>query len=466
MQIARAAYALTAQRRRGVDDRGRPVAPGPIGDPLLGHYRHVQKDRIGYLTKLFVEHGDLVHLHVLGMPIFIAAHPDYVEHVLNRAYRVYTKQTVGYKRLREFLGNGLLTSEGSFWLRQRRIAQPAFHRSRIEGFAGSMVRAAEDQVERWSREKRAIDVTEDLMRVTLRIAGETLLSNDPSDHAQTVGRAISVMLEEANQRINRPQIIPERIPTPRNRRYLAARAALDSIVLAIIDERRRGKTRGDDLLQMLLEARDEETGEGMNDQQLRDEVMTMFLAGHETTSNMLSWTLYLLSRSPEHERRVHEEALAVLGDRSARADDIGKLVYTKRVIQEAMRLYPPAWIMGRSPSEDDELGGYTIPKGSLVFVSPWITHRHPGFWTDPEGFDPDRWLPERVAEQHRYQYFPFAGGPRMCIGAGFAMMEGQLLLATFLRRLRFDLVPGHPVEVDPLVTLRPKHGIKVHVHPR
>jgi len=233
----------------------------------------------------------------------------------------------------------------------------------------------------------------------------------------------------------------------------------------MIADRRRGEAK-DDLLQMLLEARDEETGEGMDDIQLRDEAMTMFLAGHETTANALTWSLLLLSRYPQTARKLADEAGDVLGDRSATAADLPKLEHARRALSESMRLYPPVWVIGRSPSEDVRFDGYPVPRGSLIFISPYVTQRHPKFWEDPEGFDPDRFAPEKQKAMHRFQYFPFSAGPRMCIGMGFAMMEGQLLLATMMRRYRFDVQPGHPIEPEPLITLRPKYGLSVRVHRR
>jgi cytochrome P450 len=301
-------------------------------------------------------------------------------------------------------------------------------------------------------------------RLTLQVAGETLLSTDPSDDASVIASSLVTVLEETNDRLSAFWSAPLDWPLPRNRRYLAARAQLDRIVLEIIEERRRGQTSHDDLLQMFLEARDDVTGERMDDRQLRDEVMTMFVAGHETTSNALSWTLYLLSRFPSIGRALHDEATRVLGDRPATFDDLPKLELTRRVLQEAMRLYPPVWILSRSPSEDVEVDGYAVPARSLVFVSPWVTHRHPAFWDDPEGFDPDRFLPERMKKMHRHQYFPFSAGPRMCIGSTFAMMEGQLVLATIARRYRVDVLPGRAIVAEPLITLRPRGGIRASVH--
>lgn len=448
--------------------RSARLAPSPPQTvPLFGHIPLVREDRLDFLMRTALETGDVVRFEFPHITAHLVAHPDHVQQVLVDQHRLFTKQTRGYHKLRAFLGNGLVTSDGEFWLRQRRIAQPAFHKRRIAGFAESMARAAEDTVRRWERHADSgepLDVAAEMNRLTLRIAGETLLSSDPSDRANAVSAALTTVLHEANHRINTLWSLPEHWPTPRNRMYRAAARELDGIVLDIIERRRRGTEHRDDLLQMLLEARDPDTGAAMDDQQLRDEVMTMFLAGHETTANALAWTFYLLSRFPAVARALTEEARDVLGDRPASAEDLPKLDLARRVLNESMRLYPPVWIIGRSPSEDVEIGGFDVPAKSLVFVSQWVTHRHPRFWEDPEGFDPDRWLPERAKGMHRHQFFPFAAGPRMCIGAGFAMMEGQLVLATLARRFRVDLVPGHPVIAEPLITLRPKHGIRATVH--
>jgi cytochrome P450 len=361
------------------------------------------------------------------------------------------------------LGNGLLTSEGDFWRRQRRIAQPAFHKERIAAFGDVMVRAAEDTARAWTAVAKSggtLDVAAEMMRLTLRIAGETLLSSDVTGHAAVVGDAVSLLLREANRRILQPIEVPLRVPTPNNRRVLRVLSELDAIVFRMIEDRRRMTGgRPSDLLTMLMEARDEETGEGMTDKQLRDEVLTIFLAGHETTANALSWTFYLLSLHPEVARRTSAELADVLGGRAPQVADLGRLVYTTAVLKEAMRLFPPAWIVGRRAVEDDTIDGYDIPRDSIVFVSPWLTHRHPAFWQNPEGFDPERFLPERAATIHRYAYFPFGAGPRLCIGQGFAMIEAVLLLATLAQRIRLDLVPGHRVVPHPSITLRPRYGI-------
>jgi cytochrome P450 len=444
-------------------------APSPPGFPLIGHIPPGGGPRLDAMLKLAIELGPVVRLELPMVTAHLLAHPDHVERVLVKDNRLYSKRTRGYDKLRMFLGNGLVTSEGEFWRRQRRIAQPAFHKQRIAGFAKTFVRCTNELGDRWADDAkagRAIDLHADMMELTLRIASLTLLSADPSERAGEIGQALDVMLHEAIARINNPLSLPPSIPTRRNVRAKQAMKTLDSIVLGIIDARRKGKAHEDDLLQMLLEARDEETGEGMTDAQLRDEVMTMFIAGHETTANALSWTFFLLSRFPHVARTLAAEASMVLGARDATAEDAALLEQSRRVISESMRLYPPVWIIGRSPLEDVRFDGYDVPEGSLVFVCPWVTHRLPEFWDDPEGFDPDRFSPERQKQMHRYQYFPFAAGPRMCIGSGFAMLEQQLVLSTLVRRFRLDLVPGQQVVPEPLITLRPKGGIAMHVHPR
>ena len=442
---------------------GRKAPCLPAEGPL-GHLRLAQEDQLGLFLRSREACGDVSRFRFLVLPAHLLAHPDHVRHVLVDNHRAYDKQSKGFNVLRLVLGNGLLTSEGDFWRRQRRIAQPAFHRDRVASFAKVMVRAAEDTHGRWIDVAQAggtLDVAAEMMRLTLRIAGETLLSTDVSADADVVGTSVSTLLEEASARILRPASLPLSWPTPHNKRLLAALHAIDAIVRRMIEERRRAAERPNDLLSMLMDARDEETGEGMTDQQLRDEVLTIFLAGHETTANALAWTFYLLSKHPDAARRMHAELADVLGGRPPEIADLGKLVYTTAVLKESMRLYPPAWLIGRRVVEADVVDGYELPVDSIAFVSPYVTHRHPAFWQNPEGFDPERFLPERAAEIPRYAYFPFGAGPRICIGQGFAMIEAQLLLGTLCQKLRLDLVPGHPIVPQPSITLRPKHGILV-----
>lgn len=440
-------------------------APSPKESGALGHLGEMQRDQLGVVLRARESCGDVARFRLLVLPAHLLAHPDHIRHVLVDQHRIYDKQTRGFEALRIVLGNGLLTSEGDFWRRQRRIAQPAFHRDRIAGFAERMVRAAEDTVRDWTdiaKRGGTFDVAADMMRLTLRIAGETLLSTDVTGDAGAVGESVTVLLGEANRRILDPFDVPLSVPTARNRRVAAALSTIESIVFRMIEDRRRMTSeRPNDLLTMLMEARDEETGETMTDRQLRDEIITIFLAGHETTANALAWTFYVLSLHPGVAQRVATELSDVLGSRLPEAADMSKLVYTTAVLKESMRLYPPAWMIARRATEDDTIGGYDIPRGSIVFVSPLVTHRHPVFWPNPEGFEPERFLPERASDIHRYAYFPFGAGPRICIGQGFAMLEAVLLLATLTQKIRLDLVPGHRVVPQPSITLRPKDGIMV-----
>ena len=328
-----------------------------------------------------------------------------------------------------------------------------------------MIDASEALADDWARRAGPFDVARDMMKLTLEIVQLTLLGvSSSAEEADQVGDAVGVVLEEINQRFNRLINPPANLPVIGNREFVRSVALLDRIVGRMITERRESGP-GDDLLSMLLEARDEETGEGMDDRQLRDEVMTIFLAGHETTANALSWTYYLLGKNPHAARRMYAELDEVLGrgetSRRPTMEDLRALPYTRAVFEESMRLYPPAWILARSPIEDELLDGYHLPAQSRLFISPYVLHRHPDFWEDPEGFDPERFLGERKAKQHKFAYMPFGGGPRFCIGQSFAMMEGVLVLATLSRRFHLSLTPGHAVVPEALVTLRPKHGIQV-----
>jgi len=482
MALERARKARVPPEIRGLGDkraalRGRPevppglkLAPAPESSlPILGHVRDFQMREGDRLMRDLLRHrdelGDIVRFQLGGITAHLFASPEHVQLALQGRNKIYGKNTRGMHKLRLILGTGLLTNDGESWLSQRRIAQPAFHRRRIAGFGDDFATAAEDMIAEWS-DGEPFDVHYEMMKVTLRIVGQTLLGTDVTKESDAIGQAVSTVVEDVNERVNALIDLPPPFPTRRNKKLAIAMDVLDGIVLDMIEQRRASGESGDDLLGMLMDAQDEETGAQMDDAQLRDEVMTIFLAGHETTANALTWTLYLLSKSPMVARKMQAEVDTVLGDRKATAADAKDLAYTKQVLQEGMRLYPPAWMIARSPAEDDEVAGFHIPKSSLVFLCPWVTHRHPAHWEDPEGFDPDRFSPERSKGRHRMAYFPFGGGPRLCIGNGFALMEAQLILATIARDWRLDLVPGHPVEAEPLVTLRPKHGIAMVPHRR
>ena len=435
-------------------------APGPRGQFLLGNLPRARRNPIAFFMDSFRDYGEVVRFRFGPVVGHLVSSAEGVSQVLVENNKNYGKQTRGYRNLRYVLGNGLLTSEGETWKRQRRIAQPAFHRQRIAGFAATMVRAAEHATAKLeSRRGEDLDVHHEMMRLTLRIVGETLLAYDPTDAADEVGAALGFLLTLANERTRRVFDLPPFVPTRENRRFRRALTTLDTVVLRMIAERRKSTTDRGDLLSMLIGARDAETGESMDDRQLRDEAMTIFLAGHETTANALTFTWLLLSRYPAALRELRTELAQVLGGRNPTADDLPKLTLTRRILQEAMRLYPPAWIIGRSANGPDQIGGYEIPARSIVFVSPYVVHRHPELWSDPEGFDPQRF----AREPPRGAYLPFGAGPRMCIGNGFASMEAELVLATMAQRVRFELVPGGEVELDPSITLRPRHGVTMTV---
>jgi cytochrome P450 len=350
-------------------------------------------------------------------------------------------------------------------MRQRRLAQPAFHRERLAKLAEVMATSTREMLDRWERKRErgeAFDAAADFMALTLAIVSRSLFSTDVAGgDTAAVGRAITVSLEETNRRLFSFLGPPLWVPTARNREYKAAVRVLDEVVFKIIDARRKGQSTGADLLQMLMEARDEETGATMNDRQLRDEVMTLFLAGHETTANALAWTIWLVAQHPEVETKLRAELGQVLGGRVPAAQDVPKLRYVTQVLEESMRLYPPAWMVARQAEEADELLGFHVPKSTIMAMSPYVVHRNPRYWPDPERFDPDRFAPDRAQQRPRHAYFPFGAGQHMCIGNGFAMMEGALILAMLYQRFTVKLVEGHPVVPLPRVTLRPQHGIQV-----
>jgi cytochrome P450 len=442
------------------------AAPTLPTSSLLGHLSRFRTDPIG-LFREGAALGDVVRFPVGPRSVYLLRQPEHIKYVLQDACKYFTKQTKGYHSLRFILGNGLVTSEGDFWLRQRRIAQPAFHRQRIAQFGDSITSLTEEMLDRWARNipaGRTIDVAKEMMALTLRIMGRTLLSTELSEEAGTVASSLVELLHQIIERTTQLVSLPVWLPTQKNRRMLRAREQLNRIVYAIIAERRRAREAGTDLLGMLMDARDEETGAAMNDEQLRDEVMTIFLAGHETTSNALSWAFYLLSQHPQVEAKLRAETHAVLGWRAPKIEDLPRLPYAMMVIQEAMRLYPPVWLLMRRSERPESIDGYRIPVHSFIAISPYMTQRDARCFKSPDEFLPERFAPQNAAAMHRFAYFPFGAGPRVCIGNNFALIEAQLILATVIQRFSLKLMPGHPVEPHPTVTLRPRHGIRMSVH--
>ncbi len=436
------------------------------GLPLLGVGLQVRKDPLGFLTQLAGQDPGIIRGDLAWERTYFLTRPEFYQHVL-RDPKKYSKQTRSYRFLRILLGDGLLTSEGEFWLRQRRTMQPAFHRERIQGFADQMTQAAGDLLRDWeAREGAVVDLTREMMELTYRIVSQALFSTPVRGGANRIGEALKVVLEDIKDRSDNFIRPPLWVPTPKNLRARKALHSIQETALQIIAEHRNHGGESPDLLTMLLNAKDPETGEGMSDTQLVDEVVTILMAGHETTASALTWTFILLSQNPEVEVRLAGEVAQVLGGRPPGLNDLPNLPLTERVIKEAMRLYPPVWWLDRMVLEDDEIGGYRVPKNSFVVPSPFLIHHHPGIWQDPERFDPDRFLPEKTAELHPYAYIPFSLGPRQCIGNLFAMMEARLILASVLQRYRVELLPGQAVTWVPSVIMRPKGRIQVSLHPR
>lgn len=437
------------------------VVSGPRGYPILGVLPQAWQNPLQFLLGAARQYGDVVYLRLGFQRVYLISHPDHVKHVLQDNYRNYRKPT-RVDKVKALFGEGVTVSEGDLWRRQRCLLEPAFHPQRIAALATVMTDETAAMLKRWcvfAERGQPLDIAAEMMRLTQGIAVKTLFSTDLGEEAEAIRDALTIALEHINRRAWAFIDLPGWLPTPRNRRFWRALRTLDKVVYRMIDERRHSEKDTGDLLSLLLQARDEETGEGMSDAEVRDQVMTLFIAGHEPTANALAWTWYLLSKHPGVERQLHAELMTVLGERIPTSQDLPHLAYTRMVIEEAMRLYPPTWLTARTPMEDDEIGGHHIPVNSVLLLSPYVTHRHPTFWENPEGFDPERFTPERSAGRPRYAYFPFGGGPRMCMGKGFALMEAQLIVAMVAETYRLHLVPGHPVEPQSSIALRPRHGV-------
>jgi cytochrome P450 len=444
--------------------------PSLPGYPLVGVLPVFRRDPLRLLTNAARQYGDVVHMQFGPTRSYLVNHPDEIQHVLQTNNRNYRREGYGNQVIKLVTGLNLLTSDGDYWLQQRRLMAPAFHRQRITSFGTLMAQAAQGMLSRWDEKQSAggwVDAHREMMRVTMEIVGRALFSIDLSGEANTLGMAFVEGMDYLNYRLNHVFAWPLFLPTPRNFRLRRALAAIDRIIQEMIEERRQSGEEGEDLLSMLLEARYEDTGLGMTDEQLQNEMGILIGAGHETTANALTWTFYLLSENPEVEEALHRELDQVLQGRAPAVSDLPALPYTRMVIEESMRLYPPAWILtGRETIAEDQIAGYTIPARSTVFISPYVTQRDPRFWPDPERFDPNRFAPEAAAERPRFAYLPFGGGPRKCIGADFAMTESQLILAAVAQRYCLRLKPGWAVEPDPIFTLRIRGGLPMRLEAR
>ena len=441
-----------------------PLPPGPKGHPILGVMREFNRDSLGFIMRCR-EYGDVVSARFLYVPAYFIYHPADIEEILSTNARNFRKSmSLRSNFFQRLVGNGLVTSEGDFWRRQRRLAQPAFHRQRISSYGDVMVDYATRTIDKW-RPGETRDIHPDMMRLTLEIVVKTLFDADVSGDAEKVGRILSELVKPFASQATLKWILDNRLPTPAHRRFHRAVGEIDKVIYRIIAERRNSGYDQGDLLSMLLQAHDDD-GSQMTDSQLRDEVMTLFLAGHETTALALSWGWYLLATNPEVEKRFHAELDEVLAGRLPEVSDLPQLRYTEMIVKETLRLYPPAYAVGREPIEECEIGGYRVPRNTQIFAFQWATHRDPRYFENPDLFDPDRWTAEFSDKLPKYAYFPFGGGPRQCIGNYFAMMEIILLLATIGRRFKFSLAPDQKVEVWPAMSLRPKNGIKMVVSER
>ncbi|MBZ5650349.1 MAG: cytochrome P450 [Acidobacteriia bacterium] len=432
--------------------------PGPAPRFLIGNLPLFNSDPLAIYTRWAREFGDIFYYRAAWMDVYFLNHPSLIEAVLVSQSQHFAKDKV-IQNSRWFLGEGLLTSEGSGWLRQRRLSQPAFHRERMAAYGRTMAAYAEEMLATW-QDADLRDIHPEMIQLTMRIVAKVLFSVEVKADTERVAGALNILMRHTSGgRMILPPVL-RHVPVPAMMRVKRAVHELDEIVNRIIRQRRASGEDTGDLLSMLMAARDED-GSGMTDRQLRDEILTFLLAGHETTAVSLSWTWYLLSQHPDVEQKLHQELRQVLDGRTPQLEDLPRLPYADKVVKESMRLYPPAWSLARTVTKEIDLAGYCLPVGANVVMSPWILHRDPRFFEQPEQFNPERWTAETAQRLPRFAYFPFGGGPRLCIGASFAIMEAHLLLATIAQRFQLRLLPGHPVDALPSITLRPRHGMRM-----
>ncbi|HJZ63579.1 MAG TPA: cytochrome P450 [Candidatus Acidoferrum sp.] len=440
----------------------RAFPPGPENTTFSILFGERRRDPFVFFSKLARDYGDVCGLKLLNFRTLFINHPDDIEKMLVDDARKFEKGRVMKANMRLF-GEGLLTSEGDFWLRQRRLAQPAFHRKRVNAYGATMVEYAERAMRGWKNGEMR-DIHADMMKITLEVVGKTLFNSDLTRDAREVGETLEILLKLAAD-FGQSILIPMWVPTPRNIRGRMGIRRIEKIIYRIIAERRAEARDTGDLLSMLLAVQDED-GSRMTDKQLRDETITLFLAGHETTANAISWTFWLLAKNPDIEKKFHEELAGILAGRAPGVEDIPKLLYTSQILTESMRLYPPAWGMARLVKEPVEVAGYRLVPGNGVACAQWVVHRDPRWFDDPEKFLPERWEGDLAKRIPRFAYFPFGGGPRQCIGNSFALMEATLILATIAQKFRFRLDENHPVKPLASITLRPGHGIRATLEAR
>lgn len=436
------------------------LPPKPKGLPIIGHLKHFKNDPINFMLDSAKNEGDIVLFKLLNKKIYFINHPDYVRHVMHNNYKNYHKSP-GYRPLRLLGGTGIFTNDGEEWLRRRKLYQPAFSHSSIKSYSESVLKNADEMLYHWelTREKgEEVNISIEMMKITLNIIGETLFSTKieyKSDLWDSMTYALKWISERA---LRAPFILPHNWPTPKNKKFKAASEKLNAVIYKIIADKKENDSNPDDLLSRFMNPEDPKL-KPLNEQELRDEVMTVFFAGHETSANVLSWSFYLAAKHPEIQEKIFKE-VNDLGDRELTYEDLHHLKYTAQVLNETMRIYPPVWHLGRMNLKDDEIGGYKIPAGSHVRMSPLALHRNEKFWSNPEKFDPDRFSDEHMKTQKPFSFIPFGAGPRLCAGRNFAMMEMVLILAMCIRKYKFTHT-GPEIEMAPLMTLRSATDIKL-----
>ena len=435
------------------------VPPGPRGLPIVGSLFDYFLDMLGFLLRTAQRYGDIAYFRLGARPVYLLSHPDYIKDVLVTNHRNFQKSRA-LQRSKIVLGEGLLTSEGETHLRERRIIQPVFHRKRINAYADAMTGFASRIGDNWENGE-VVDIHREMMRLTLAIVAKTLFGAEIRSGADDIGKSLTTIVNQFPRMLFPLSEYLDKVPLPGTRKFFNALETLNNTVYHLIEERRRSKEDKDDLLSMLLWAQDEEGGEGLTDVQVRDEAMTLFLAGQESTANSLVWTWYLISQHPDVEEKLHDEIDSVLGERLPAVDDLQKLVFTRMVFSESLRLYPPAWTVVRRAIEDYQVDGYVVPSGADIYMSEYVVHHDPRFFPDPFKFDPERWTQDQGSSLPQFAYFPFGGGPRRCVGESFAWMEGMMLIATIASKWKMHLVPGQTIVPKALITIRPKRGMKM-----
>lgn len=440
-----------------------PIPPGPRGYPLVGVFPKARQNPFQFFLECAGKYGDVVAMQLGSHRAYLFGHPDHIKYVLQDNYSAYWKSPLA-ARIRPLFGDSLTTIDGGRWRRQRQLMRPAFQPQRLAAFGPVILETTARMLDRWESlvaPRQPLDLFSEMTHLTRAIILRVLFGDVAADDAQGIGEALDIVFEHTNHHLWSALGCLGRFPALRSRRVQQAQQALDGFLARRIGEGLRRNRAPGDLLSMLLEAQAHGTGEPMNLAQLGDEVKALLVAGHTTTASGLTWVWYLLAKNPAAERELQREIRTILGERPPTAEDLPALRYTGMHIEEALRLYPPTWVTARAPLHDDAIGTYRIPANSIVLLSPYVTHRHPVFWEDPEKFDPERFAPERSAGRPRFAYFPFGGGPRACIGSAFALAEMRLVVAMVARRYRLSLAPGFHVELDAGITLRPRHGVQM-----